>query len=70
MNPIARLLILAGLVLLAVGILFLLADKVPWLGKLPGDIVVKREKYSFYFPIATCLLISVILSLVMWFLRK
>ena len=70
MNPIARLLILAGLVLLTAGILFLLADKVPWLGKLPGDIVVKREKYSFYFPIATCLLISVILSLLMWFLRK
>jgi hypothetical protein len=70
MNPIARLLILAGLILLGAGLLFLLFDKIPWVGRLPGDITIKREKFTFYFPLATCILISVILSLILWFLRK
>jgi len=70
MNPIAKLLILAGLVLIGAGLLFLLADKVPWLGKLPGDITIKRDNFSFYFPLGTCILISVILSLLFWIFRK
>lgn len=70
MNPIARLLILAGLILLGAGLLFLLFDKIPWVGRLPGDITIRREKFTFYFPLATCILISVILSLILWFLRK
>jgi hypothetical protein len=70
MNPIARFLILAGLILLGAGLLFLLFDKIPWVGRLPGDITIRREKFTFYFPLATCILISVILSLILWFLRK
>ena len=65
-----RLLIASGLVLVSVGLLLLLGEKVGWLGRLPGDIVVRRGNFSFYFPLATCLLISVILSLVFWLFRK
>jgi hypothetical protein len=70
MNPIARLLILSGLVLVGAGLLFLLADKVPWLGKMPGDITIKRDNFTFFLPLGTCILISVILSLLFWLFRK
>jgi hypothetical protein len=63
-------LIVAGLVLAAVGALLLLSGKIPWLGRLPGDILVRREKFTFYFPLATSLLISLILSLILWLFRK
>ena len=65
-----RLLIASGLVLVAVGVLVVLGEKVGWLGRLPGDFVVRRGNFSFYFPLATCLLISVILSLIFWLFRK
>jgi ribose/xylose/arabinose/galactoside ABC-type transport system permease subunit len=70
MAPIGKLLITIGLVIVAAGLLLMLSDKVPWLGKLPGDITVKRDNFTFYFPLATCVLISVIVSLVLWLLRK
>jgi hypothetical protein len=64
-----RTLILAGLVILAAGVLW------PWiqklgLGRLPGDVRVQTEHGGFYFPIVTCLVISVVLSLVLWLLRR
>ncbi|MFO7188256.1 MAG: DUF2905 domain-containing protein [Pseudomonadota bacterium] len=65
----SRMLILIGLVLVAAGLLWPLLSKIG-LGSLPGDIHVKREGFSFYFPITTCILISVVLSLILWFLRK
>ena len=70
MAPIGKLLIVFGLILAAVGLLLLFSDKIPWLGRLPGDITVKRDNFTFYFPIATCILISIILSLILWFFRK
>ncbi len=70
-----RVLILIGLGILMVGILLSLADRIPglgnslnWLGKLPGDIAVKREHYSFYFPIVTSLVVSVAVSLLFYLL--
>lgn len=64
-----RLLILIGVLALLAGLLW------PWLsrlglGHLPGDIVIRREGGTFYFPITTCLLISVVVSVILWFLRK
>jgi hypothetical protein len=64
-----RALIVIGLVLVATGVLW------PWLsrlglGRLPGDIRIESESGGFYFPIVTCLVISVVLSLVLWFLRR
>ncbi|QGZ42457.1 Protein of unknown function (DUF2905) [Pseudoduganella flava] len=62
-------LIVLGLALLAVGLAWPWLRKLP-LGRLPGDIHVVREGFSFHFPIVTCLVISVIVSLVIWFLRR
>ncbi len=70
MGDIGRLLILVGLVLTAVGGLLVLAGKLPWLGKLPGDIYYKGDHVTFYFPLVTCLLISVVLSLLFYHFRR
>ena len=64
-------LIIIGLVLVAVGILVTLGDKLPIkLGRLPGDIVVRGKNGVFYFPIVTCILVSAVLSLVMWLIGR
>lgn len=70
MGPVGKLLILIGLVIVGAGVVLLLSDKIPWLGRLPGDITVKRDNFTFYFPLATSILISVILSLLFWLFRK
>jgi hypothetical protein len=63
-------LIIMGLVIALIGVVLTLAGKVPWLGRLPGDIYVKRENFTFYFPLATSIILSLVLSLLMWFFRK
>ena len=68
---IGRALILAGAALIVLGLLFMLGEKLPIrLGHLPGDIEFRGKNSVFYFPLMTCLLLSVVLSLVMWVLRK
>ena len=66
---IAKLLILFGLVLIAVGLLWPLIARLG-LGRLPGDIVVERENFRLYIPIATSVLISIVLSVLLWFLNR
>jgi len=63
-------LIIIGLVIVAVGVILSMVGKVSWIGKLPGDIYIKRENFTFYFPLATSIIISIILSLILWLLRK
>ena len=70
MSDLGRLLILIGVILVVVGAAFLLAPKIPWLGKLPGDISYKRGNFSFYFPLGTCILISIILTLILYLFRR
>jgi hypothetical protein len=70
MSDLARMLIVFGVILVAVGLALLLVPKIPGLGKLPGDIIIKRENFSFYFPLGTCILISLILSLIFWLFRR
>ena len=70
MSDLARMLIVFGVILAAVGLALLLVPKIPGLGKLPGDIVIKRENFSFYFPLGTCILISLVLSLIFWLFRR
>ena len=71
MNAPGRSLIILGAILIAAGLLISFAAKLPtWLGRLPGDIHIKRDNFSFHFPLVTCLLISAIISFIMWLLRK
>ena len=70
MPDLGRLLIVIGAILVIVGAVFLLAPKLPWLGRLPGDISFKRGNFSFYFPLGTCILISAILTLIFWLFRR
>lgn len=65
----SRLLIIFGLVLVAVGVLWPVIAKLG-LGRLPGDLVIERENFRLYIPIATSLLISLLLSQVLWFLNR
>lgn len=69
MSTISKVLIILGIIIILIGLLL------PWLqklglGHLPGDIVVKRKNYSFYFPIVTSLIVSLLISLILWFFRK
>jgi hypothetical protein len=70
MSELGKLLIITGLVLAAIGAIFVLGTKIPWLGRLPGDIVVQRSNFRFYFPLATCILISIILTLLFNLFRR
>lgn len=70
-EEIGRAFVVLGVVLIAGGLLFLYSDRLPFkLGRLPGDIVWEGEKGSFYFPITTCILLSVLLSLVFWAISR
>jgi hypothetical protein len=64
-----RLLLVLGLVIAGVGLVWIFAPSIPWLGRLPGDIRIERENFRFYFPLVTCLLVSLVLSLVVWLVR-
>lgn len=65
-QSIGRVLIIAGLVIAAVGAAFLFSDKVSFLGKLPGDIRIERENFRFYFPLGTSILLSILLTAIVW----
>ncbi len=63
MDSLGRMLILFGVVLALLGGLLLVAGKIPFLGRLPGDIVIRREHWSFYFPLTTSIVVSILLTL-------
>ena len=65
-----KLFIFIGLLLVVIGIVFIVGNKIPFIGKLPGDIAIERNNFNFYFPITTCIIISIILSLIFWLLGK
>ena len=69
-NGLGKLLMFLGLLLFILGMLFLFLGKIPWLGRLPGDIIVRKKNFTFYFPLATSLLISLLLSLILWFISR
>lgn len=69
MHP-GKLLILIGLLCCGIGLFWLLGHKLPLVGRLPGDIVIKKENFTVYFPLGTCLLISFIVTLLFWFFRR
>jgi hypothetical protein len=62
-ESIGKSLILFGIVLIVIGSVFVLFGKVPWFGRLPGDIIIKREGFTVYFPLATMVLLSLLLTI-------
>jgi hypothetical protein len=65
-----RILMGLGGVIVLIGALIWLGGKIPGIGKLPGDIFVKRENFSFYFPLTTCIIVSILLSLILALFRR
>ena len=70
LNGVGKLLIVLGSLLIIVGAAIMLAGKIPWLGRLPGDIYVERRNFTFFFPLTTSILVSVILSLVLYLFTR
>jgi hypothetical protein len=70
MPELGKLLMLLGLLIFLAGAAFLLAGRLPWIGRLPGDIVVERERFRLFLPLGTCLLASLVLTLLLWLLRR
>jgi membrane protein implicated in regulation of membrane protease activity len=66
MSDLGRSLIVVGVLIALVGAILMLAGRVPWLGRLPGDIYIQRGNWSFYFPVVTSLVVSVLLTLLFW----
>ena len=64
-----RILVLLGVVLVAIGLAWPWLQKLPF-GRLPGDIMIKREGFQFFFPLTTCILISIVVTLILWLFRK
>jgi hypothetical protein len=66
MVGLGKILVLFGVVMVVVGAILMFFDKIPLLGKLPGDVHVKRENFEFYFPIVTSIVLSLVLSGILW----
>jgi hypothetical protein len=67
---IGKFLIVFGILIIVIGGLLLLSGKIPWIGRLPGDIIIQRKNFTFYFPLATSILLSAILTLIFWIIGK
>ena len=70
MSDIGKALMLLGVCIFVVGVLLTVAGRLPWFGRLPGDIVVERGPVTFYFPLATSIVLSVVVSLLLWLFRR
>jgi len=70
MNDLGKMLVVGGLLMAAVGVLLWSGVGRGWLGRLPGDINYSKGDFSFHFPVVTCLLVSAVLTLLMWLFRK
>ncbi len=70
MSGLGRQLIILGLIIMIIGIVISISPRLPWLGKLPGDIHIRKGNFSFYFPLGTCILLSLLLSFILWLFRR
>jgi len=70
MHDVGRGLLVLGVVIALAGLVIMVVGRVPWLGRLPGDIHIQRGPWSFYFPLATSLLVSVLLTLLFWLFNR
>ncbi len=65
-----KILIIIGVVIVIVGVVLVFGAKIPWLGRLPGDFSYKGKNFTFYFPLGTSILISIVLTLILWLISK
>ena len=65
-EPIGKTLIIFGFILIGLGLLLTFFNKIPFLGKIPGDIYIQKKNFTFYFPVVTSILISIIISFIFW----
>jgi len=71
MENLGKILVIAGIILIIAGLIFWFGgDRLSWIGHLPGDIRIEKENFKFYFPISTMIIISVLLTLILWIIRK
>ena len=70
LGSLGKLLFLLGVFIILMGLLLMVGEKIPWVGRLPGDIIIKKERFTFYFPLATSVIISIILTLLFTLFRK
>jgi hypothetical protein len=70
MSSLGKLLILIGAILVVAGVILIFLPKIPFLGRLPGDIYIKKEKFVFYFPLTTSIIVSIILTVLFWIFRQ
>ncbi len=69
-SQLGRILLIAGLAIAGMGLLVMLGGKLPWLGRLPGDIFYRGERFTFYFPLATSVIASIVLTLILWLITR
>lgn len=70
LGDIGKFIILAGLILVGLGLLLLFSEKLPYIGRLPGDIIIRKKNFTFYFPLMTGLVLSLILSLILYIIGR
>ncbi|MBK9228953.1 MAG: DUF2905 domain-containing protein [Ignavibacteria bacterium] len=70
LQPFGKFIFLSGIIIAGIGLIVMFIDKIPFFGKLPGDFTIKRDNFTFYFPLATSILISIIASLIFYFLSR
>jgi hypothetical protein len=73
MNPLpefGKMLLILGILFVVIGLILMLGPKIPFLGKLPGDFVIRRGNFTLYFPLATSILLSIVLTLIFFIFRK
>ncbi|HAM39207.1 MAG: hypothetical protein A2474_05105 [Elusimicrobia bacterium RIFOXYC2_FULL_34_12] len=70
MNYLGKILIIIGVILIIIGIAIVFNFRIPYIGKLPGDIYIKKDNFSFFFPLTSSIIISIIISFVLWLITK
>ena len=70
LQPFGKALLFLGLILSGLGLMLLWGLKLPWLGRLPGDIAIRKDGFSLYFPLTSSLLVSVLVSIVLWVISR
>lgn len=70
LQPLGKMLVVLGAVILLIGLFLMFFDRVPMIGKLPGDIIIRRKNFTFFFPLTSMIVISLLLTLVLWIIGK